>query len=143
MEKLNEFRARYSYDIYRIAYVRRGSYRIGSVAMVAPFDVDVLATREILFLRVLEAKNKYDIDAYSLLYLLSHELVQMQIFNKVLIETTLPNIGDRWREIMLPIHNDAAVRKEISKRMQYVINKKWEATEEINKLKSELGNLTT
>lgn len=125
-----------------IAYVRRGSYRIGSVAMASIFDTEVLATREILFLRVIK-ENKYDIDPYYLLYLLSHQLVQDQTKNKVLIETTLPNIGDRWKELMLPVNKDRAVRKKISERIKFVIHKKWDAVEEIEKIKAELGNITT
>src|SRR3989344_2713091 len=37
-----------------ILYVRRGSYRIGGVAMISPFDTKVLLTREILVLRASE-----------------------------------------------------------------------------------------
>ncbi|RIY32285.1 N-6 DNA methylase, partial [Psittacicella gerlachiana] len=58
-----------------ILYVRRGSYRIGSVAMISPFDTEVLLTREILVLRVLP-NNKYGITPYYLLYLLSHWITQ-------------------------------------------------------------------
>ena len=126
-----------------IAYVRRGSYRIGSVAMVSTFDTKALFTREILLLRVNKLNNKYGIDPYYLLYLLSTEIVQMQAFNKVLIETTLPNIGNRWRELKLPISNLESERVNISKRIKYVMDKKWDAVEEINRLKSDLGNLLT
>lgn len=130
-------------EIHDIAYVRRGSYRIGSVAMLSKLDIKSLLTREILIFRVTKKENDYDIDPYYLLYLLSHELVQMQAFNKVLIETTLPNIAGRWKELRLPISNDREVRKRISERVKYVIDKKWDAVEEITKLKNELGNLLT
>ena len=46
---------------YDIAYVRRGSYRIGSVAMVSPYDTKALYTREILFFRVCKESNKYNL----------------------------------------------------------------------------------
>lgn len=126
-----------------VAYVRRGSYRIGSVAMVSPFDIQALVTREILLLRVNKPENKYGLDPYYLLYLLSTEIVQMQAFNKVLIETTLPNIGNRWKELRLPISNVQSERESISKRIKYVVDKKWDAVEEINRLKKDLGNLLT
>ena len=35
-----------------LLFVRRGSYRIGSVALISPYDTEVLLTREILVLRV-------------------------------------------------------------------------------------------
>lgn len=125
-----------------ILYVRRGSYRIGSVAMVSPFDTEALYTREILVLRVKE-DNDYGITPFYLLYLLSHKLTQMQAENKILIETTLPNIADRWKELELPIDNDKNKIKRISERIEKVIENKWKAAEEIIKLCEELGNLTT
>lgn len=125
-----------------ILYVRRGSYRIGSVAMVSPFDTEALCTREILVLRVKE-DNDYGITPFYLLYLLSHKLTQMQAENKILIETTLPNIADRWKELELPIDNDKNKIKRISERIEKVIENKWKAAEEITKLCEELGNLTT
>jgi type I restriction enzyme M protein len=126
-----------------ILYVRRGSYRIGGVAMISPFDTKVLLTREILVLRVAKPQNEYDIDAYYLLYLLSHRLVALQTSNKVLIETTLPNIADRWKELKLPIHVSSANRKDVSIRMKSVIESKWEALKKIEALKMDLGNIVT
>ena len=126
-----------------ILYVRRGSYRIGSVAMVSPFDTKVLLTREILVLRVIDKENKYNIDAYYLLYLLSHKLTQLQSKNKILIETTLPNIANRWQELMLPISKDENERKRISEQIKNVVNDKWKAVKKLDDLKKELGDLTT
>jgi len=126
-----------------IVYVRRGSYRIGSVAMVSPYDIDVLLTREILVLRVLKNNNNYNLTPYYLLYLLSHLLTSMQAFNKILIETTLPNIADRWKELRLPISKDINERKRISEKVESVIENKWKAIEKIEQLKEELGELTT
>ena len=67
----------------------------------------------------------------------------MEAFNKVLIETTLPNIADRWKELRLPISRDKNERKRISDKMESVIGSKWNAIEKIEKLKEELGELTT
>ena len=87
-----------------VLFVRRGSYRIGSVAMISPFDKNVLLTNEITVLRT--NKNDIGLSAFYLLFALSHEVTQMQINNKVFIDTTLPNIGERWKELYLPIHKD-------------------------------------
>lgn len=125
-----------------IAYVRRGSYRIGSVAMISPFDTKALYTREILLLRV-KPNNQYGLTPYYLLYLLSHRLTQIQATNKILIETTLPNIADRWQELMLPFDNDKAKITEISNRIKSVMDNKWNAIEQIHKLCADLGDLTT
>lgn len=126
-----------------VVYVRRGSYRIGNVAMVSPFDTKALYTREILVLRVLNEENEYGINPYYLLYLLSHSLIHLQAKNKILIETTLPNIADRWKELMLPVDKNPDNRKIISGKVKEVITSKWEAIKKIDILKQELGDLIT
>jgi type I restriction enzyme M protein len=126
-----------------VVYVRRGSYRIGSVAMVSPFDKEALYTREILILRVNKAENEYGLNPYYLLYLLSHKLTHLQAKNKILIETTLPNIAERWKELMLPIDKDPKQREFISNKIKEVITSKWEAIEKIDTLKNDLGDLIT
>lgn len=126
-----------------IAYVRRGSYRIGSVAMVSPFDIKALYTREILILRIIKENNEYDINPYYLLYLLSHQLTQLQAANKIFIDTTLPNIADRWKELLLPIDNDRQAIKDISEKIERVMESKWKAIEQIQQICEELGTITT
>jgi type I restriction enzyme M protein len=126
-----------------LLFVRRGSYRIGSVALVSPYDTEVLLTREILVMRVINEMNKYDITPYYLIYLFSHYLVQQQMYNKILMETTLPNISNRWLELRLPVHNDNNIRNHINKKIKSVFDKKWDAQKTILEIKQELGNLTT
>nr|AYC64070.1 hypothetical protein [Halimeda micronesica] len=96
-----------------ILFVRRGSYRIGSVAIVSPFDKEVLLTSEITVLRV--NNNNIGLTAFYLLFALSHEITQMQINNKVFIDTTFTNIGDRWKELEIPIFSETAIVKQITK----------------------------
>lgn len=125
-----------------LLFVRRGSYRIGSVALVSVHDTEVLLTREILVMRV-NPKNDLGITPYYLVYLLSHYLVQMQLYNKVLMETTLPNIANRWAELCLPIHQNQEMREKISQKIKDIFTKKWNAQKEILEIEAEFGNLTT
>ena len=94
-------------------------------------------------MRVSKYVNDYDLTPYYLLYLFSHYLVQMQMYNKILMETTLPNIANRWSELRLPIHNDKNVREHINTKIKSVFDKKWEAQKMILEIKQELGSLTT
>ena len=126
-----------------ILFVRRGSYRIGTVAMVSKFDKKVLLTREIHVFRIIKEKNEYDIDPFYLMYLFSHQLTQKQLYNKILIDTTLPNIGRRWEELYLPIAKDKKEREKIKKKIREAFEKKWEAQEKIFSIKKEFGDLTT
>ena len=124
-----------------ILFVRRGSYRIGTVAMVSPFDIKVLLTKEFVIMRVLKPDNEYGIDPYYLVYLLSHELTQRQLPQKVMIDTTLPNIADRWKELYLPVHKDKQAAMQISKQIKEAFQGKWKAQEEIAKLRVEFGGI--
>jgi type I restriction enzyme M protein len=121
-------------EVGDLLFVKRGSYRIGSVALVSPFDQKVLLTKEILIFRVVKKENDLNITPYYLIYLLTNPIVQRQIDDKVLIETTLPNISDRWKELLLPIHRDKKERLDISKKVQNAFELKWKAGEEIKRL---------
>ena len=118
-----------------ILFVRRGSFRIGTVAMASPRDREILLTRELLTFRVLKEKNPYKINAFYLLWLLSSEFIQKQIESKVFVDTTLPNIGHRWKELILPIHKDTMQVAKISKLTESAIRKKWKAQDDIQQIR--------
>ena len=118
-----------------ILYVRRGSYRIGSVAMVSPYDLKVILTREILVLRIIDKKNKYGITPEYLMYALSHKLTAEQSNNKIFIDTTLPNIADRWKEIKIPIYQDKNKYELIKKKAAEVVRNQWKFLKEISDMK--------
>ena len=125
-----------------IIFVRRGSYRIGTVAMASPLDADVLLTRELLTIRV----HSWNIDRltpYYLLALLSSDTVQAQIDGLVFMDTTLPTIGDRWKDILLPLHKDIDEMQRVSARVEEAVRRKWEAQSMIHGLQDELGRVVT
>ena len=124
-----------------VIFVRRGSYRIGTVAMASERDEMVVLTRELLTLRVQD--NDYGFTPYYLLALMSSQLVQDQIESLVFIDTTLPNIGDRWRELLLPVHLKRNEIDEFSARVSSAIKKKWAAQREIQGLRAAIGGLVT
>lgn len=126
-----------------IIFVKEGSYRIGSVALVSKFDTGVLLNHHSLVFRVIDENNKYGIDAFYLLYLFSHNLTQKQLYNKVMIDTTLPNIGERWKELYLPISKDDKLIDSIKERIKKLFEKKWESIGEIDKLRKDFGEFTT
>ena len=125
-----------------IVFVRRASYRIGTVAMVSPYDTEVLLTKEFVVMRIVK-ENEYGIDPYYLLYLLSHELTQRQLYQKVLIETTLPNIGDRWKELWLPVARERTESQQIARSIRAAIEGKWAAQAEITALRQKFGGIVT
>lgn len=125
-----------------VLFVRRGSYRIGTVAMASERDRRVILTRELLTLRV-AAKNKRKITPYYLLALLSSQPVQDQIRYLTFIDTTLPNIGDRWRELQLPIHKRADAMDAMGRDVRKLIRQKWAAQNAVDRLRQRVGGLVT
>ena len=126
-----------------ILFVKRGSYRIGSVAMVSPYEGEMILTKEIQIIRHNGVVNEYSITPYYLLYAFSSELVQKQILNKVLIETTLPNIADRWKDLEIPIY-EKKIMIEISESVEnLLVNKRWQSEKDIKDLASVYGPITT
>ena len=126
-----------------VIFVRRGSYRIGTVAMASPRDGQVLLTRELLTLRVTNLENRYGITPFYLIALLSSKTVQDQIESYVFVDTTLPNINDRWKYLLLPIHEDLKDIERISALAEESVRKKWSAQEKINILARNLGKIVT
>ena len=124
-----------------VLFVRRGSYRIGTVAMASPRDAQVLLTREILTLRV--GENARHLTPFYLLALLSSREVQRQIEHLVFIDTTLPNIGERWRELRLPLAKARQDAERQSALVKSAIQSKWEAQEDIERLRRQIGGLVT
>ena len=115
-----------------IVFVKEGSYRIGDVALVLPTDTKILLNSHCFIIRVLKNKNEYNIDPFYLLYLLSHPITKKQIYNKVFIDTTLPNIGDRWKELLLPIKEQERV--SVVCKMKEIFQKRIDSEEQINNI---------
>lgn len=118
-----------------ILYVSRGSYRIGSVAMVSPYDTEMLLTREIIIIRIKKENNKYGITPEYLLYALSHKYVWEQTENKVFYEPCLPNIADRWKELMIPIFKDKKTFEIIKTKADNIVKKQWDSKKSIQDLR--------
>ncbi|MFT9033847.1 MAG: N-6 DNA methylase [Liquorilactobacillus nagelii] len=92
-----------------LVLVRRGSYRIGDVGILYKKDINSILTREILVLRV--NNNNANITPFNLLAILNSKEVRSQLENLILMDTTLPNIGDRWRLIKIDISNKNYLNK--------------------------------
>ena len=118
-----------------ILYVRRGSYRIGSVAMASPYDLKCILTREIKVMRIIDSNNKYGITPEYLLYALSHKMVFEQAQNKIFIDTTLPNIAERWTELKIPVFNDIEKFNSVKLMAKDIVSQQWGSLEGIHKMK--------
>lgn len=128
-------------EVEDIILVRRGSYRIGTVAMASPWDNEVLLTSELLTLRILDKNG--GMNAYYLLAALSSKAVQDQMPNLVFVDTTLPTLGDRWQNLIIPIPDDPGRIAEIGDHIKTSVEDKWSAQARIKEICGELGKITT
>lgn len=117
-----------------IVFVRRGSYRIGDVGILYKKDLGSILTREILILRINELNNNYGLTPFNLLYLLNSEDVKKQLNNKIMIDTTLPNIADRWKDISIPIF-DTEKMQDISSKMEKLYESRAKFWEDLDNIK--------
>ncbi len=126
-----------------VLFVRRGSYRLGTVAMASKKDRESIVMSELLILEV-EQPNRFELTPFHLLGYLSLEPVQAQIHRLDFVDTTLPNLGERWRELRLPIHRDEQERHDFGVSIEGPMRKKWEAQQGIDALRDALGgNIVT
>ncbi len=131
-----------SIDAGDIIFVRRGSYRVGTVAMASHRDKKIVMTRELLTLRV-NPQNSMGLTPYYLLALLSSHDVQAQMRPLIFYDTTLPTVGERWRELRLPIHTNQSDIEDVSDAVRLAVMSKWEAQEKIDLLRQSIGGIVT
>lgn len=111
--------------------------------MISKFDTNVLLTNEITTFRIINQHNIYNITSYYFLFAMSHSITQKQLYNKIFIDTTLPNIGDRWKELLIPIPLDRNKTLEISNKIKDTFTQKWQALDKLSFLRDEFGDIVT
>ena len=123
-----------------VLFVQRGSYRIGTVAIASPYDSKVVLTKELLTFRI-TPENDLGLTPYYLLALLASGPVQKQLEHLIFVDTTLPTIRDRWKELRLPVHKDRQKMLQLSSQVESVFAEKWAAQGKIRELRQDLGRM--
>ena len=91
----------------------RASKNIGLFGAVMPWQTHVILTREIAVWRA--AKEAKRIDRWLLLGLMSLRVVHEQFKFLVLMQMNREDLGDRYRELLLPIPRKKVQREKLSK----------------------------
>ena len=116
-----------------------GPNLIGKTAYISELDVEIIIQSHLFQIKTLE-NNEY-IDSYLLLYLLNLDIVQNQIQAITFVQGTIATIGNRIMDVILPIPKDISKRKDISKSIKYIIDKKTEIRTKIRNLSLESFNI--
>lgn len=80
--------------------------------MVLPGQEKAVYTKEVLILRAAESAP---IDNFYIAWALMLPSVQAQWSRVVLMQTNREDLGDRWREVLVPFSDDVAATKKVSK----------------------------
>jgi type I restriction enzyme M protein len=112
-----------------ILFVNDGGRMIGETAILTKYDTKIIIQSHIRRIRVL--KENDIINPYLLLYIFEMPIVKKQIYSKVFVQATIPTLGNRLKEVILPIPEDKEERKRISDFVKTII-------EERSKLKKKI-----
>jgi type I restriction enzyme M protein len=114
-----------------ILFVNDGTFLIGRTAMVTKLDLKIIIQSHVRKIRVLD---KNFINPHYLFYLLNSKVVRKQIDSKTFVQATISTIGNRLREIVLPISIDKNEVKKITNEIENIINKKAELRDKTVKI---------
>lgn len=110
-----------------ILMVKDGTYLIGTCAIVTEADTEIIYQSHIYKIRV--GKNSLGLDPYLLLAILSCPVVQRQIRAKQFTQDIIDSLGERIKELVLPIPKDAGNRQRISELVKSAVQSRITARE--------------
>lgn len=106
--------------------VRDGTYLIGTPAYITKHDTRIVFQSHLYKLRLEPDEH---LDPFLLLAILSSKPVQAQIKSLAFTQDIINSLGDRIREVVLPIPRSAVRRADISETVRTVIADRVEARE--------------
>lgn len=119
-----------------ILMVKDGSYLIGTCAMISQYDTRIVYQSHLYKIRVME--NDLGIDNYFLLAALSSEYLKKQIVSKTFSQDIINSLGDRVKDLIIPIPTDRAHIKKISRMVKRSIHDSIEARELAKRARAEV-----
>ena len=109
-----------------ILMVRDGTYLIGTCAMVTKYDMEIVFQSHLTKIRVL-ANDVFD--NYLLLAVLSSPIVQRQIKMEAKAQDIINSLGNRIRNIIIPMPRSDEVRRTLSQTVEKIVRERAEARE--------------
>ena len=89
--------------------------------MITKLDMKIIIQSHVRKIRVIDTNF---INPYYLFYLLNSKIVRKQIDSKTFVQATISTIGNRLREIVLPISSNKNEIKKITSEIQDIIERK-------------------
>lgn len=114
-----------------ILMVNDGTYLMGRTAMVTPLDTKIIIQSHIRQIKVLD---KDRLSPYLLLALLGLEIVQKQIEAKSFRQGTISTLGNRLKEVIVPIPIDLNIKSELTEKVKKSIILRTNARKEVQNM---------
>lgn len=114
-----------------ILFVRDGTYLIGQIALVTESDLPLLYQSHILKFRVSEDSP---ITPPLLMACLSAPIVKSQIRSKQFTADIIDTVGDRYKEIVLPVPRDRRVAARITSEVKDLTTERSRLRDKIRKI---------
>lgn len=118
-----------------ILLVRDGTYLVGTSCMITSSDTKMLYCGGLIKIR---ATKKNIVDEYLLLGLLNSYIVKRQIRTKQFTRDVIDTLGQRLKEVIIPIPKSEELKKAISEKVYTIINNRIQARDTIQKLSDKI-----
>jgi len=118
-----------------ILLVRDGTYLVGTSCMVTNSDQKMLYCGGLIKIRIIDKSN---IDEYLLLGLLNSYIVKRQIRTKQFTRDVIDTLGQRFKEVFIPIPKSKELKLSISERVHSIISNRIEGRDKIIELAEEI-----
>ncbi len=114
-----------------ILFVRDGTYLIGQVALVTESDLPLLYQSHLLKFRV---EKDSPLSPWLLLACLSAPIVKRQIRAKQFTADIIDTVGDRFRELVLPVPKDKSLAAQIAHEVKELVTERSRLRDKIRKI---------
>jgi type I restriction enzyme M protein len=121
--------------------VKDGTYLIGTCAIVTEYDREIVYQSHIYKIRV--QKNPHGLNAFLLLAILGSSVVQRQIRAKQFTQDIIDSLGERIKELLLPVPKSEEHRERITTMVTKVIEDRIEARELARKARIDVLDITS
>lgn len=135
-EIYNQYASKEDVRALDILLVRDGTYLVGTSCIITDADTKMLYCGGLIKIRVLDPDV---VDPYCLLGLLNSYIVKRQIRTKQFTRDVIDTLGQRFKEVIIPIPKDTNVKTEISRRVEAIVHNRIDARDTILRLSKELG----
>lgn len=118
-----------------ILLVRDGTYLVGNSCIITSSDTKMLYCGGLIKIR---ATRKDIVDEYLLLGLLNSYIVKRQIRTKQFTRDVIDTLGQRLKEVVIPIPNSPSLKAAISEKICAIVNNRIAARDTIQELSNRI-----